>query len=59
MDKQELRQAIITTLREIHKIEEQLAQATDPQEKRRLRKRLKELRYLQLWNLEKYERSEK
>lgn len=48
--------AILRTKEEIEQLKLQLKQVTDPQEQRRLKRRIKELQYLQLWQLDKWER---
>lgn len=47
-----LKAAIEQTKIEIHRLKEQLELTADPEEKHQFRKRLKELRLLQLWHLE-------
>jgi len=55
MNRAELQQAITETLEEIQGIKEQINQAPDPRGETMLRRRLKELQYLQLWHLEQLE----
>jgi PHD/YefM family antitoxin component YafN of YafNO toxin-antitoxin module len=45
--------AILLTKEEIEQLKLQLKEITDPQEKRRLRRRIKELQHLQLWQMDK------
>ncbi len=52
MASDKLKSAIEQTKIEIHRLKEQFEQTTDPEEKHQLRKRLKELRLLQIWHLE-------
>ena len=55
MKRSELEQAILNTLEAIAKLKKEIEQA-DPQEARRLWRRLKELQYLQIWQMETLER---
>lgn len=48
----ELQAAITRTLAEIEEVKQQIAQAADPQEERRLIRKKRELQYLQLWHLD-------
>ncbi|TEB13336.1 hypothetical protein [Pelotomaculum propionicicum] len=50
--REELQEAITRTLEEIVKLKQQIAQAADPKEKRRLKRKKKELQYLQLWHID-------
>lgn len=47
--------AILRTKEEISQVKRELERVTDHKERRRLSRRLKELQYLQLWQLEKWE----
>ena len=58
MKRSELEQAILNTLEAIAKLKKEIEQA-DPQEARRLWRRLKELQYLQIWQMETLERLSK
>ncbi|MCG0277830.1 MAG: hypothetical protein L5656_04790 [Thermanaeromonas sp.] len=51
MAPEELEAAIESTAKKIHELLEQIGADSDPQEKRRLERRLKELRILQRWQL--------
>jgi hypothetical protein len=44
------------TLSAINQIKEQINRSSDPQEVCRLRRKLKELQYLQIWQMETLER---
>ena len=48
----DLHKSIEKTKSQIYAIKQQIEQAPDLQEKRRLKRRLKELQYLQLWHLD-------
>lgn len=48
----ELQEAITSTLEEIEVVKQQIAQAADSREKRRLIRKKRELQYLQLWHLD-------
>jgi len=48
----DLRDAIEKTKTQIYQLKEQIEETPDPQEKRQLKRRLKELQYLQLWHLD-------
>lgn len=52
MTRDELQEAIARTLAEIEEVKQQIAQAADPREKRRLNRRKRELQYLQLWHID-------
>jgi hypothetical protein len=55
----DLRTAILRTKEEIEQhnpIKLQLKEVTDSQEQRRLKRRIKELQYLQLWQLDQLKR---
>ena len=51
MTRDELQEAIAATLDKIMKLKEQISQATDPREKKQLKRQLRELQYLQLWHI--------
>lgn len=53
MDEKELQVAIDQTKAQIYQLKQKIEEAPDPQEKSRLKRRLKELQYLQLWHLDK------
>lgn len=48
--------AILRTKEEITQLKRQLEQITDPREQRRLKRRIKKLQILQLWQLGKFMR---
>lgn len=52
MTREELQEAITRTKAEIEEVKQQIAQAADPREKRRLIRRKRELQYLQLWHID-------
>jgi len=56
MTRSELEQKILLTLENILRVKEDIDQACDPKEVLRLRRKLKELQYLQMWQVEKLER---
>lgn len=49
-----LHEAIDQTKSQIYTLKQQIEQTPDPQEKSRLKRRLKELQYLQLWHLDQF-----
>jgi tmRNA-binding protein len=49
---EELQEAINRTKAEIEEVKQQIAQAADPREKRRLILRKRELQYMQMWHIE-------
>lgn len=51
MEYAELQAAIEHTKVQIHEVKGLLARATDPSEKHRLKRQLRELQHLQLWRL--------
>lgn len=51
MTPEELEVAIESTARKIHELLQQIEMTSDSREKRRMERRLKELRILQLWQL--------
>jgi len=51
-----LEQSILQTLENILRVKEEMDRASDQAEIRRLKLRLKELQYLQIWQMEKLER---
>ncbi|WP_172839098.1 hypothetical protein [Thermanaeromonas toyohensis] len=51
MATEELEAAIASTAKKIHELLEQIGATSDPREKRRLERRLKELPILRLWQL--------
>lgn len=51
MTLEELQAAITRTKAEIHQVKQQITQAANPREKRRLQRKKKELQYLQLWHV--------
>jgi len=55
MDKEELREAIKATLTAIEAVKQELEATTDPARMQVLKRRKKELQYLQLWHLEQLE----
>jgi len=56
MTRKELLEAIEETKQEIYHVKEQLEQTTDPRHEKKILSRLKELQYLQLWQMDKLER---
>lgn len=50
MTHKELQKAIAMTKEQIYQLKQQIDQTPDPQEKTQLKRRLKELQYLQLWH---------
>ncbi|MGI6551013.1 MAG: hypothetical protein ACOX4Q_13445 [Syntrophomonadales bacterium] len=56
MARSELEQSILQTLENILRVKEKMDRACDQTEIRRLQLRLKELQYLQIWQMEKLER---
>lgn len=56
MNRSELEQALLDTLAAISQIKEQIDQTGNSQDAHHLWRKLKELRYLQLWQMEKLER---
>jgi hypothetical protein len=56
MTRSDLKQAILQTLENILRVKEEMDRASDPKEVSRLRRKLKELQYLQIWQMEKLER---
>lgn len=54
----DMQKAIEKTSIEIYRIKELIELTEDQKEKRRLKHRLKELRYLQLWRLGQLERTD-
>jgi len=52
MTSSELQEAIDQTKVQIYALKQQIEQTPDPQEKRQLKRRLKEMQYLQLWHLD-------
>lgn len=52
LNKGELQKAIENTLEEILQVKEQILSTADVREKGTLKRKLKELQYLQLWNIE-------
>jgi len=56
MTRLELEQAMLNTLKSMLRIKEEMARACDSKEVYRLRRKLKELQYLQRWQLEKLKR---
>lgn len=56
MKQEELKQAIHECLKEIRLLKEQMEQTQDPLERMRLARRKKDLHYLQLWQIKKYQR---
>jgi len=59
MNREELQLAIQETLHKIHQIKKQIDEATDPQDEKMLKRKLKELQYLQFWHLDLLERQDK
>ncbi len=57
MNHLELQEAIEKTLEGIQALKQQIEKASDPREEKRLKRKLKELQYLQLWHIEQYEQS--
>ena len=55
MNRAELERAMADTLAKIEELQKEINAVTDPREKRRLVRKKKELRYLQLWHMELYE----
>lgn len=53
MTLQDLRSNILRTKEEIEQLKLRLEEVADPREQRRLKRRIKELQYLQLWQLDK------
>lgn len=49
---EELKEVISHTKSQIYAIKHQIAETTNPTEKRRLQHQLKKLQYLQLWNID-------
>ena len=54
----ELEKSILSTLEEIHCIKRKIFLCMDARERRKLKRKLKELYYLQLWNQDLLERME-
>lgn len=50
----EIQEAITHTIAEIKDVKKELFQTTDSRERRRLKRRLKELQYLQLWHIDQF-----
>ncbi len=56
MTRSELEQSILLTLENILRVKEEIDRASEPKEVSHLRLKLKELQYLQIWQMEKLER---
>jgi CBS-domain-containing membrane protein len=56
MTRSDLEQAILQTLENISRVQEEINRACEQMDTRRLRRKLKELQFLQIWQMEKLER---
>ncbi len=52
LTREQLQDAIESTLQEIVAIKQQIKQTPDPRESRKLTRKLRELQYLQLWHVD-------
>jgi hypothetical protein len=56
MDADDIQEAINKTVQEIDQVKLEIDSATDPKERRKLFRKLKDLQFLQLWNLDQRDR---
>jgi hypothetical protein len=56
MDADDIQEAINKTMQEIDQVKQELARTTDPNERQKLSRKLKDLQFLQLWNLDQRDR---
>ena len=56
MTRSELEQSLLKTMENMLRVKKEMDQACDPKEVNRLRRKLKELQYLQRWQMEELKR---